>query len=170
MFRKNNNLQVYNIDYSKIICKLKEKFGGDWILLVKLHPHLISKSKDLIYGHNILDVTSYDDVQELLGISDILISDYSSLMFDFAITEKPCFLYVPDIDKYIKNDRKLYFNINELPFIIAKSNEGLISAICNFNDKNYKNELNEFLKKIGSFELGDCCEKLEKRLEKVCFK
>ena len=46
--------------------------------------------------------------------ADVLILDYSSLMFDFALTKKPCFLYVPDLDEYIENDRGLYFYINEL--------------------------------------------------------
>ena len=103
-------------------------------------------------------------------VSDILISDYSSLMFDFALSEKPCFLYVPDIDEYIKADRKLYFNINELPFIAVKNNDELKSAIEDFNLKSYRENLSKFLKKIGSFEDGRCCENLLKRIEKVCFK
>ena len=169
-FRKNNDLEIYNIDYSNIINKLKEKFDGEWIFLVKLHPHLIAKSKELVYGDDVLDVTRYDDIQELLSISDVLISDYSSLMFDFGLTEKPCFLYVPDIEEYTKSDRKLYFNINELPFITVKSNDELVNEIDNFNNENYKIKLDEFSKKIGSFEVGNCCRKLEERLDKVCFK
>ena len=76
----------------------------------------------------LLDVTSYDDIQELLSISDFLISDYSSLMFDFAITKRPCFFYIPDIDEYISKDRNLYFDIKELPFISVKNNEELIRS------------------------------------------
>ncbi|NGT72986.1 glycerophosphotransferase [Clostridium perfringens] len=169
-FRKNNKLDVYNIDYSLILNTLRNKFDNEWIFLVKLHPHLISKSKYLALGEGVIDVTSYDDIQELLMVSDILISDYSSLMFDFALSEKPCFLYVPDIDEYIKADRKLYFNINELPFIAVKNNDELKSAIEDLNLKSYRENLSKFLKKIGSFEDGRCCENLLKRIEKVCFK
>lgn len=168
-FRKNNDLEIYNIDYSKIINKLKEKFGGEWIFLVKLHPHLISKSNQLVYRENVLDVTKYDDIQELLSITDVLISDYSSLMFDFALTKRPCFLYVPDLDEYIRNDRKLYFNINELPFISVKSNDELASEITNFDTIKYKEDLEKFLNNTGSFEEGKCCEKLEMKLNEVCF-
>lgn len=168
-FRKNNNLDVYNIDYSKIINKLKEKFEGDWIFLVKLHPHLISKSNELVYGENVLDVTKYDDIQELLSISDVLISDYSSLMFDFGLTKRPCFLYVPDLYDYIKSDRKLYFNINELPFIPVRSNDELAREITNFDDIKYEKDLANFFDKTGSFEEGKCCEELEKKLNEVCF-
>lgn len=168
-FRKNNDLKVYNIDYSIIINKLSEKFGGEWIFLVKLHPHLISKSKELVYGENVIDITSYDDIQELLGISDILVSDYSSLMFDFGLTNKPCFLYIPDVDKYTKGDRKLYFDINELPFIPVKNNNEFIKEIDSFNEVKYKEKLDEFFAKIGSFESGQCCKELEKKIDKVCF-
>lgn len=168
-FRKDNDLTVYNLDYSQIMSKLSEKFGGEWIFLVKLHPHLISKSKELVCGNNVLDVTTYDDIQELLGVADILVSDYSSLIFDFVLTERPCFLYVPDLDKYIKSDRRLYFGINELPFISVKNNNEFVKEIDSFNQIKYKKNLDKFNSKIGSFENGQCCKELEKKIDKVCF-
>lgn len=168
-FRKDNDLSVYDIDYSRVIKKLSEKFGGEWVFLVKLHPHLISKSEELVYGDNVLDVTSYDDIQELLGISDVLVSDYSSLMFDFALTERPCFLYIPDVDEYTKSDRKLYFDIKELPFISVKNNNEFVKEIDNFNEVKYRDNLVNFFSKIGSFENGQCCKELEKKIDEVCF-
>ena len=168
-FRKDNDLTVYNLDYSRLISKLSEKFGGEWIFLVKLHPHLISKSKELVCGNNVLDVTTYDDIQELLGVADILVSDYSSLIFDFVLTERPCFLYIPDLDKYIESDRRLYFDINELPFISVKNNNEFVKEIDSFNQIKYKKNLDKFNSKIGSFENGQCCKELEKKIDKVCF-
>ena len=168
-FRKDDSLEVYNVDYQKVIEAVKKKYGGQWSFLVRLHPHLVSKSKELIYGDNVIDVTKYDDIQELLVSSDILISDYSSLIFDFALTERPCFLYVPDLKEYIKNDRKLYFNIKELPFINSSSNDELIDSINNFDDKKYKSKLKDFYNKIGNFEDGKACENLAKKIEAVCF-
>lgn len=168
-FRKDNDLTVYNLDYSRIISKLSEKFEGEWIFLVKLHPHLILKSKELVCGNNVLDVTTYDDIQELLGVADILVSDYSSLIFDFVLTERPCFLYVPDLDKYIESDRRLYFDINELPFISVKNNNEFVKEIDSFNQIKYKKNLDKFNSKIGSFENGQCCRELEKKIDKVCF-
>ena len=89
-------------------------------------------------------------------------------MFDFGLTERPCFLYVPDLESYIQSDRRLYFDINELPFISAKSNEELSNEIVNFDGDKYKKNLDKFSREIGSFESGKCCEELEKRLEKIC--
>lgn len=168
-FRKGDSLEVYNVDYQNVIEAVKKKYGGQWSFLVRLHPHLVSKSKEIIHGENVIDATKYDDIQELLVSSHILISDYSSLMFDFALTEKPCFLYVPDLEEYIKNDRKLYFNIKELPFINSLSNEELISSINCFDDKEYKCKLKDFYKKIVSFEDGKACDNLAKKIEEVCF-
>jgi CDP-glycerol glycerophosphotransferase len=168
-FRKGNEIEVYDLNYSEVLNKLEKRFGGKWLFLVKLHPHLISKSDKPNYCKDVLDVTNYDDVQELLNISDILVTDYSSLMFDYSLTGRPCFLYVPDIKDYISNDRNLYFDIALLPFISAVSNNELLSKIESFNYNEYKNRLRNFSKEINSFEEGQACEKLVKHLNKVCF-
>jgi CDP-glycerol glycerophosphotransferase len=169
-FRKNNDLEVYKFDYKKVLNSLKSRFGGDWRFCVKLHPHLISKSEMLDYDNDVLNLTKYDDVQELLAISDVLISDYSSLMFDFGLTKRPCFLYVPDLEEYINQDRKLYFDIEQLPFISTRSSTDLINKIEMFDNEKYNKELNTFLNSINSFENGNSCEKLVERIKEVCFK
>ena len=168
-FRKNDDLEVYNLHYKEVLNSLKLKFGGDWRFCVKLHPHLISKSEQLNYGDDVLDLTKYDDIQELLAISDVLISDYSSLMFDFGLTKRPCFLYVPDLDEYTNQDRKLYFDIEQLPFINTKSSINLVEKIRDFDKEIYNKELDRFLDSIGSFEHGDACKKLVDRISSVCF-
>lgn len=168
-FRKENNLDVYNLDYSLISEKLKEKFGGEWNVIVKLHPHLMNNSNQLVYGENVHDVTSYDDIQELLFITDVLVTDYSSLMFDFILTSRPCFLYVPDIEEYTSSDRKLYFDIKELPFISVTTNEGFVKAIENFQIDKYNRNVDSFLEQIGSFENGKASERLLTRIHEICF-
>lgn len=168
-FRKNDDLEVYNLDYKEVLNSLKLKFGGEWRFCVKLHPHLISKSEQLNYGDDVIDLTKYDDIQELLAISDVLISDYSSLMFDFGLTKRPCFLYVPDLEEYTNQDRKLYFDIEQLPFINTKSSINLVEKIRDFDKEIYNKELDRFLDSIGSFEHGDACKKLVDRISSVCF-
>lgn len=168
-FRKSDSLEVYQLEYSKIMNQLKESFGGEWTFLVKLHPHLISKSKELVYGENVKDVTAYDDIQELLSISDVLITDYSSLMFDFTLTGRPCFLYVPDLESYLANDRNLYFNIKDLPFHHAINMTHLLSNMHQFNQKQYNRKLKEFSLRTGTYENGQAAEKLAKHIYEVCF-
>ena len=168
-FRKNDDLEIYNLDYKSIVQSLKEKFSGEWKFCIKLHPHLISKSKELNYAEDVLDLTKYDDIQELLSITDVLISDYSSLMFDFGITKRPCFLYVPDLNEYASKDRKLYFDINSLPFISSISNEDLIGKIKSFNKETYNEDLEAFSDSVGNFEKGYACKKLAERINDICF-
>lgn len=168
-FRKNNGLDVYDIDYQELSKTLVETFGGDWMILVKLHPHLISKSSELVHSEKVMNVTTYDDIQELLLVANILISDYSSLIFDFLITKRPCLLYIPDIEKYTSSDRKLYFDVRELPFINATSNHDLLEKIIHFDNNDYQQELTKFLNRIGSYEEGKACQCLLERIEKVCF-
>lgn len=167
-FRKDSSLDVYDLNFKNLQTKLQMKFGGNWIILVKLHPHLISRSNELVYGESVIDVTSYDDIQELLLISHILISDYSSLIFDFSITKRPCFLYVPDLHTYTSEDRQLYFNISDLPFISAVSNTDLLEEIANFQLQSYKYELNRFLKQIGSYEDGQANKHLLEHIHNIC--
>jgi CDP-glycerol glycerophosphotransferase len=165
-FRKDNNTSVYDLDYVKTVKSLEEKFSGDWILLIRFHPHLSNTTLDLDESKRIINVTSYDDIQELLLISDVLITDYSSVMFSFLLTKKPCFLYTPDITKYVDSDRKLYFEIGDLPFQIAKNNPVLCENITNFNYKNYLEKVNTMISTINSFEHGNACSKLLEKIEK----
>lgn len=170
-FRKNDNLSCYNIDYSRLVDTLETSTGADWQVLVRLHPHLKNHSGELLMGSaGVMDVTAYDDIQELLMISDYLISDYSGLIFDYLITGRPCLLYVPDLDEYTKNDRDLYFNIDELPFPTCKNNDDLSRAITNFSEDEYNEKISLFLSLIGNYEDGNACERVYKYIEKLLSK
>ncbi|WP_079505323.1 CDP-glycerol glycerophosphotransferase family protein [Mesobacillus jeotgali] len=169
-FRKDKNLDVYNIDFAKVKEALAKKFGGEWIFLVKLHPHLMAMSNQITATAQVIDVTQYDDIQELLCITDFLISDYSSLVFDYSVTKKPCFLYVPDLEDYTQNERGLYFDLEELPFIKVLSNEELMWKIQNYDETVYRKELESFLSEIGSYENGYAAKNLSARLEEICFR
>lgn len=168
-FRKNSNLEIYHLDWKKITRRLQATFGGQWTVLVKLHPHLIAESDKLLYGDNVVNVTSYDDIQELLLAADVLISDYSSLIFDYAITKRPCFLYVPDVEEYTSQDRKLYFEINDLPFINAVSHNDLLGKMINFDDAHYKQQLEQFMARVGSFEKGNASEHVARHINEICY-
>ncbi len=157
-FRKNNgevDLSVYNLDWNGVLSALSKRFGGEWKGLVRLHPNISAYSKDLNIPENIIDVTGYPDMQELMLISDVCISDYSSSLFEFAVTKKPAFIFATDIELY-KKDRDLYFTFDEIPFAVSESNNELISAISNFDDEKYNKEHFEFYnEKLGMYKEGN---------------
>lgn len=137
----------------------------NWKLLIRYHPH---ERVNRIKGSpttNIKDVTDYPDVQDLISIADILVTDYSSVMFDITYISKPCFLYIPDLEIYIKKERELYFDIKTLPFPICRDYMELINQINSFNEKIYKQNIERFKQSIGSFEKGDACERITERIE-----
>ena len=157
-FRKDNTLKYYDIDFNLLVNALTRKWGGDWMILLRLHPHLRAFSQQLV-GDNpqIIDATAYDDIQELLYVADVVISDYSSLIFDFAMTQRPCLLYVPDLEEYTSKDRNLYFDIKELPFPICQSNQHLRQCIEMFDKDRYQQEVAAFNQQTGSYETGHSC-------------
>ena len=165
-FRKNNSLDAYDIDFDRLKTTLDK--DGEWKILIRLHPHLQNLSKKLVEKYdNVIDVTNYDDIQELLLISDILVTDYSSLMFDFIITEKPCIIYASDLAEYLKKDRNLYFDITNLPFPLCQTNYELNQAISELNYKKHTEAIKSFNRHVGSFEDGQACKKVYDRVMQI---
>lgn len=122
-----------------------------------------SMKKGLAF-HNTIDVTAYPDMQELLLVADMLISDFSSCMWDYALTFKPCFIYAPDFDLY-KENPGFESDYNEWPFPIAYNNTELIEKISNFNQDNYKQRVKNYLSLYGSYENGNASEQLIKFMQ-----
>ena len=102
-FRRDKSIEPYRIDWSRVVPELRKIYDTDKIsILLRLHPNLIGKAdaSSLINDESVIDVTRYHDMQELLCVSDLLITDYSSSMFDITMLKKPCMLYATDIEKY----------------------------------------------------------------------
>lgn len=112
----------------KLMKEKLEKLG--YILLLRLHPSI---KKDDISVDNIFsyDFSKYEQVSDLLIVSDILISDYSSIIFEFSIMKKPILFYSYDVEEYIK-DRGFYYNYYEfIPNKINYTTEEVINSIIN---------------------------------------
>ena len=152
-FRKNMSTKYYDIDYLKLKINLENRFGGNWKILVRLHPNFMNSTEIKLpdFVHN---VTSYSDAQELISISDCLITDYSSIIYDFMYMKKPAFLYASDYEEYSTTDRKLYFTLDSTPFSIAQNNIELQSNILAFDETTYSEQIDLFIKKHGGVEKG----------------
>ena len=117
-------------------------------------------------SRNIVDVTKYGDIQELMLVSDFMISDYSSCMFDFMLSRKPCFIFAKDLKEYEINPG-FYYPLESTPFPIAVDNDTLNKNILNFDEKEYKDKVEEFLENKRCVENGHASEKVVDLLEKI---
>lgn len=155
-FRRNKSIEPYRIDWSRVVPELRKIYDTEKIsVLLRLHPNLIGKAdaSSLINDESVIDVTRYHDMQELLCVSDLLITDYSSSMFDITMLKKPCMLYATDIEKY---NRGYYFDFAELPFPLARNEEELIGNIRTFDSAAYDESVESFFEKhIGLCEDGN---------------
>ena len=153
-FRDNSLEESYDIDYNRVLKAFKDKFHEDFVIIVKLHPIRYSSSKNIIYSEHCINGNVYPDTQELLVAADFLISDYSSVCFDFALLDRPVFLFVPDINEY-RNIRGLN-NIFEIsPFIRSHSNDELESEILKFDLQKYLSLTSSFREIWDPFDDGN---------------
>ncbi|MBO4533075.1 MAG: CDP-glycerol glycerophosphotransferase family protein [Treponema sp.] len=159
-FRKDEtDMSNYLSDIDNFRNKLSTEMKEDWIVLVRLHPRMMSLAKKIHYSENVINVSTYSDIQELLLLADILVTDYSSCIFDFALQYKPGFIFAKDLEDFRK-DRNFYFDIENSPFLIAKTENELIYNIKNFNQSDYKTKLDNFFNSIGLKETGTASQRV----------
>lgn len=151
-FRDDKSTDGFSISFDTVLDTLEKKTNTKWMFLVKFHPnemHNILQNE----SEKVVNVSLYPDIQELLLISDILLTDYSSSMLDYMIMKKPIFLIGLDIEKY-QNSRGLKPLYFELPFSRSKTNEELIRHISTFDEDQYKNKLESFMAVYSSYDDG----------------
>lgn len=142
-----------------------KKFSA--IFLIKFHP-IIKLEKNLQKYSNIFFVSPNTDIYPLLKYVDILVTDYSSIYFDFLLLDKPIIFFPYDFEKYISKDRELYFNYNDFtPGMKANNFKELLKKIeLTLTNKN--DEYKEFRKRIKNlvfkYEDGNSSERLLKKL------
>ena len=124
-WRDNRPEQVDHLDVAAFASTL----GPGYLTLIRGHSRTLRPGHD-VYATNVLDVTSYPDVSELFLVADALITDYSSVMFDFTVTGKPVFFFVPDLDDYRAKLRGFYFDLIEAaPGPVVRTSGELVSLI-----------------------------------------
>ena len=157
-----------SIDFKRLLKALGDRFCGDFVLFLRCHPHIKS---DVFNNYSesidIIDVSSYPDMQELLCASDVLITDYSSSMWDFSLSYKLCLVYAPDIEDY-RQERDFHTPISEWPFPVATNNDELEKNIMSFDYDIYVNNIRKHHKELGSYEDGHASEKVGKMILELC--
>lgn len=155
------------IDYEQVKAGLESRFGGEWAIILRLHPRI--KKRPVFTGKMsfIIDASDYMDSEELVAASDAMIADYSSIMFDAAIMKQPIFLYAPDIGQYTSSERTFLIPYEELPFPKAYSNEDLIRNIACFDENKYTDDVGVFMDRYGVHEDGHASERVAEFILKL---
>ncbi len=154
------------LNLMKMRIALEKRFAKKCRIFVRLHPSDKEAAKNASWMEECIDVTSYGDVQELLAAADILITDYSSVMWDFSLSGKPVFLFHPDRDLY-KRERGYYLPFEKMPYIEALNNEDLCRKIENFDDEGYRERTRAFVEEYGSFDRGVAAGVVGNRIMKI---
>ena len=146
----------FGLDFSKAVEILSNRFGGNWVMLVRMHYYV---KKDIENNDNVIDATHYPDIQDLLIASDALISDYSSCIWDYSFLDRPCFLYCNDLLEYTK---EVGFNhpIETWGFPISTNMKDLEKNILEFNEADFAAAMATHHKQMGSLEDGHATERV----------
>ena len=158
-FRLDYSKNPYDIDFSRLRVALEKSTKKKWHIFIKLHPRITNSSELLNLDDYSKDISFYPDIQELICASNLVITDYSSTMFESMIADIPVIIYANDIDNYI-DERGFYFNFNELPFKLSKNNEELEKIIMENELDLMKGNYLSFEKRVGLIEKGDSCKKI----------
>lgn len=151
-------------DFHFDIDKLRSELSGDYVLLLRVHP-LAAKglSDGLIDNKFIFDVTNYPSTEELFLISDVAITDYSSLMFDYSILNKPMLFYVYDYESYRDRLRGLYYDLDEIaPGPLVKTQEELCAQLSDYDAlvDSCRESIERFRNRFCTYERGDASERI----------
>lgn len=147
-----------NLDIQMCLDAAKERWGGEWVFVYRMHVFSSSLAKESI-PDNAINASKYDEMQELLCMADVFITDYSSSQWDFAHTRKPGFLFTPDLNYYLNEDRGFYTPIDDWAFPYARTNEELAFLIKSFDEERNRLKIQRHFNLLESCEDGHATEK-----------
>lgn len=167
-FRSNIPNENCRFDAHKLHDALVKRFGGEWKVVIRLHPNVAGRENMFRYDDKVVNGTRIDAGQLLSLASELLITDYSSIVEEFVIQKKPVFLFVPDLKDYQKKERELRDFYFRLPFSSCENESSLVAAIADFDDKSYLERLERFIEAdYRIFDDGHAAERVVDLIEKL---
>ena len=161
-FRNSHTLDLYDVDFARLKASLEARFGGQWVILLRMHYYVADKAMSTKAGF-LRNATDYPDMQDLLLAADVLLTDYSSCMWDFSLMHRPCFLYARDIAAY-QGERDFYTPIHDWPFPLAADNDALAQVIADFDEPTYRAAVDRHHLSLGSTESGTAAKQCAERI------
>ncbi|WP_338029561.1 CDP-glycerol glycerophosphotransferase family protein [Gracilibacillus alcaliphilus] len=146
---------------------LQQELGEEYVIILRMH-YLISDHIDLTdFSGFAYDYSSYNDINDLYIVSDLLITDYSSVFFDFANLRRPILFFTYDIDKYKDMLRGFYIDMeNDLPGPLLYTSEEVLDSIKRIAqiEREFLTKYNEFYDTFCAFDDGRASERAVQQL------
>lgn len=159
----------YKFNLKLDLKRLKEELEDEYVILIRTHYYIADRLDLSEYAGFSYDVSGYDDIAELYLISDILITDYSSVFFDFANLKRPILFFTYDLEKYENMLRGFYIDIKtDVPGPLLYTNEEIIDAIKNIDaiEEKYKVKYAEFYERFCSIDDGKTTKRIVEKVWK----
>ncbi|MFF7232845.1 CDP-glycerol glycerophosphotransferase family protein [Streptomyces sp. 2314.4] len=142
--------------------RFADQFGDRYVLLVRSHylNHVVLPPT---VAGRVIDVSARHDVTPLLELADGLITDYSSVMFDYALLDRPLVFFTYDYDEYVHEGRGTYFDLLEhAPGPVVRTEDDFHKAIKSFESQalDYTKSRQEFIAKFGEYDRGDAAKSI----------
>ena len=153
-----------DIDLNDVLRVLGEKTGEKWVCLMRAHGGRALTLTSAAETSGFVDVTRYPDMADLLLVTDMLITDYSSAGGDFAITGRPVLLYQDDIENYTNKDRSMYFKMEDSPYWVAHNREEAVELINGITPEAARENDEAILKFYETTETGHATESVCRRI------
>ncbi|MCR5837492.1 MAG: bifunctional glycosyltransferase family 2 protein/CDP-glycerol:glycerophosphate glycerophosphotransferase [Lachnospiraceae bacterium] len=157
----------YKFELALDINRLKKEVGDEYVLLLRMHYWIVDSLDLTQFGDFVYDGSSYDDITELYLISDICITDYSSVFFDYANLCRPILFFMYDLEKYRDVLRGFYLDIEkDLPGPILQTNDELIKAVKQIRKvtSDYSDKYNRFYRRFCCVDDGHAAERVVNKI------
>ncbi|MBQ8087243.1 MAG: CDP-glycerol glycerophosphotransferase family protein [Clostridia bacterium] len=129
--------QPMNLPAQEALDALERATGERWRMIVRAHD--LNRGMCAL-GAEVADLSDYPEMTDLLLCADLLITDYSSCAGDFILTDRPVILYQPDFEKFIQQDRELYFDLQNCPYARAETPHALLALLEQMDAIQTRNE------------------------------
>ena len=153
----------YGVDSDRVIKAMEQRFGGKWRFAVRYHPNIVNRQA----LENGLDLTDYEDMQELLLAADAMINDFSSSLWDYMLTGKPSFLFAKDL-KHYEATTEVYTPVSQWPYPQAVDNDQLEKNILEFDEEKFARDCKAHYEALGGCESGEATKLVCQRIGQLC--
>lgn len=168
-WRDDNYYEIgqFKFDLDLDVNRLEKEFGDEYVIVLRLH-YLVVEALDMSkYSDFVVNGSSYDDVTDLYLITDILITDYSSVFFDFANLKRPVLYYTYDLERYRDVLHGFYLSMEEeLPGPMLLTNDEVVDAIRNIDkiEEQYKDRYEQFYNRFCCIDDGHATERVVNKI------